>query len=96
VDEYWSEGSQSKFSATDSSLTLFNLRELLPHDLPVVESRRILALDLKYGSSEEDFKMTDVGVDVRHFWCFANRRPGLRLESGRICEMDELVFCLPE
>jgi hypothetical protein len=23
-------------------------------------------------------------------------KPGLRLESGRIFEMDELVFCLPE
>jgi hypothetical protein len=30
------------------------------------------------------------------FGCLGNRKPGLRLGSGRIYEMDELVFCLPE
>src|ERR1700722_10886107 len=30
------------------------------------------------------------------FGCLGNRKPGLLLESGRICEMDELVLCLPE
>ena len=30
------------------------------------------------------------------FGCLANRRSSLRLESGQICEIDELVFCLPE
>jgi hypothetical protein len=30
------------------------------------------------------------------FRCLANRRAGLRLESGQIGEMDELVLCLRE
>ena len=34
--------------------------------------------------------------NVRLFRCLGNRKPSLRLESGRICVMDELFFCLPE
>jgi hypothetical protein len=37
--------------------------KVMPHDLLVAESRRILGLDVKYGSSEEDFRTTDVGVE---------------------------------
>ena len=29
-------------------------------------------------------------------WVFINRKPGLRLESVRMFEMDELVFCIAE
>jgi hypothetical protein len=35
-------------------------------------------------------------LSCQTFGCLGNRKPGLPIESGRICEMDELVFCLPE
>jgi hypothetical protein len=37
--------------------------KVMPHDLSVAKSRRILGLDVEDGSSEEDFKTTDVGVE---------------------------------
>jgi hypothetical protein len=37
--------------------------KVMPRDLLVAESRRILGLDVEYGSSEEDFKTTDVSVE---------------------------------
>jgi hypothetical protein len=40
--------------------------------------------------------VTPEGHVCQTFSCLGNRKPGLRLESGRICVMDELVFCLPE
>ena len=40
--------------------------------------------------------LLDLGRSCQTFGCLRNRKPGLRLESGRIFEMDELVFCLPE
>jgi hypothetical protein len=33
---------------------------------------------------------------LSNVWVIINRKPGLRLESSRIFEMDELAFCLPE
>jgi hypothetical protein len=33
-----------------------------------------------------------IRITVRLFRCSGNRKPGLRLESGRVCEMDELVL----
>jgi len=37
--------------------------KVIPHDLSVAESRQILGLDVKYGSSEEGFNTTNVGVE---------------------------------
>jgi hypothetical protein len=37
--------------------------KIMPHDLSVAECRRILGLDLDDGSSEEDFKVADLGIE---------------------------------
>ena len=37
--------------------------KVMPHDLSVAESRRILGLDVDDGTSEEEFKMADVGIE---------------------------------
>jgi hypothetical protein len=37
--------------------------KVIPHDLSVAESRQILGLDVKYGSSEEGFNTMNVGVE---------------------------------
>ena len=55
---------------------------------------------LVYNAIMDDFKPPKLIwaflVSCQTFGRLGNRKPGLRLESGRICEIDELVFCLPE
>jgi hypothetical protein len=46
-------------------------------------------VDCKESWTLDHVALSDVRV-------FINRKLGLRLESGRLCEMDQLVFCLPE
>jgi hypothetical protein len=46
-----------------------------------------------FGFGFSVFRRLHPDIFCQTFWCLGNRKPGLRLESGRICEMDELVFC---